>query len=124
VIREDPHAVEDLDEVSCEYRRGDELRRRMLAKQVVQNNGGWALVVFLAQTFAKGEWQTPHVVLSRWVRRGGRWHSHTTFNLRHGQATSALAAAAGWEATHRQLASLGIDLAQSLQGVAEGLHGG
>lgn len=117
-------AVEDFDDITCEYWRGTELRTRQLAKQVISRSGGHAVIAFQAQFWAKGKWQNPHCILTRWVKRRGKWRLMGKFHLYLGQATPALASVAGWEASCTALSRLGIDLGGALQGASDGLHSG
>ena len=119
MIREDPRStVDELEDARCEYFRGEFLRRRQLASQIIYKVTRWAMVVFLAQDFNKGQWGPPFVLLTRWVKRGrangGRWIKKKDFALRPGQAAPVLAVAAGWEAMAAQLNGIGVDVGKAV----------
>ncbi len=72
----------DVDEISCEYTSLGTLRRRQLAKHVLEQHSNWVTLQFAYQDLRGGEWTPVHFMIARWKRTAERWRLDSKINLR------------------------------------------
>ena len=104
-MRDPGPTYDHVDDIMCRYAGfGRRSRRRMVAKVVLENRGGWATIMFAFQDLKDDTYQPVRYAITRWQRLAGQWHRDTGINLRPDTATAASAVFAGWDP--EQLAQL------------------
>ena len=81
-MRDPGPTYEAVDEITCEFWSRGQLRRRQVAKHLVEHRANWATLLFAFQDFKDGGYGPVHYMITRWRRVAGRWHRDTGINLR------------------------------------------
>ncbi len=90
--------AETVDELTIEYREGDQVIVKELDKQVL-SKGAWATVIYRYQEWdpRKGEYSKDRFTIRRYQKRNGEYNQKSKFNISSvDQARGIVAALEKW----------------------------
>lgn len=89
----------DVEAITCEYVALGTVRRREVARHVLEHRSNWTTVLFAYQDLRGDEWQPVHYMLTRWKRTAARWRLDSKINLRPELEIAAHAVFESWDPT-------------------------
>lgn len=75
---------ESIDDITLEHANGV---RHVLARKVVMNRNGWAIIVFAYQDRRPNRWTDTRYVISKWRRLACRWRHYSHVVIQPGEHT-------------------------------------